>query len=62
MREWPLLLVAAAFFMGAAARYIAEDGNDILSAMLASLGSAAFGAWLYSLGQAALGDGEKERP
>jgi uncharacterized membrane protein len=54
MRDWPLLLVAAALFLGAAARYIVEDGNDILSAVAAALGSAAFGAWLYSLGQSAL--------
>ena len=51
MRDWPLLLVATALFLGAAGRYIAEDGaNDILSSILACLGSAAFGAWLYSVG------------
>jgi hypothetical protein len=50
MRDWPLTLVAAAFFLGAAARYIAADGIDVLSAMLACLGSASFGAWLYAVG------------
>ena len=54
MKDWPLLLVATGLFLGAAARYIVEDGNDMLSAVAACLGSAAFGAWLYSLGQQAL--------
>ena len=55
MKDWPLLLVAACFLLGAAGRYIAEGGsNDMLSAVAACLGSAAFGAWLYSLGQQAL--------
>jgi hypothetical protein len=61
MRDWPLLLVAACFFLGASARYIAEDGNDLLSAVAACLGSAAFGAWLYSLGQTAIHEREQER-
>lgn len=50
MRDWPLLLVATVFFIGASARFLAEDGSDILSSILASMGSAAFGAWLYSVG------------
>ena len=58
MRDWPLLLVAAAFFLGAAGRYIVSDGSsDILSAILGCIGSAAFGAWLYSVGV----DKERER-
>ena len=50
MRDWPLLLVATVFFLGSAARFLAEDGSDILSSILACLGSAAFGAWVYSVG------------
>jgi hypothetical protein len=62
VRDWPLLLVAAALFIGAAARYIAADGNDLLSAIGACLGSASFGAWLYSLGQTALHERNREGP
>lgn len=51
MRDWPLLLVAAIFFIGSAGRYMAEENSsDPLAAILGCMGSAAFGAWLYSLG------------
>lgn len=59
MRDWPLLLVAAIFFIGSAGRYLAEDGSsDTLATILACMGSAAFGAWLYSIGV----DKEREHP
>jgi hypothetical protein len=51
VRDWPLLLVTAAFCFGAAARYIAEDGMDSLAFGAALFAAASFGAWLYSLGQ-----------
>lgn len=49
-RDWPLLLVAAVLFVGAAGRYMAGGGSDTLVSILSCMGSAAFGAWLYSIG------------
>lgn len=51
MRDWPILFAAAAAYMGAAARFVAIDGMDVLVAILATIGAACMGAWLHSMGR-----------
>jgi len=51
VRDWPLLFAASAAYFGAAARFVAVDGMDVLVAILATIGAACIGAWLYSLGR-----------
>jgi hypothetical protein len=48
--DWPLLLAAASAYLGAAARFVAVDGMDVLVAILATVGAACIGAWIHSVG------------
>lgn len=50
MRDWPLPLVAALLFLGAAARVVAVDTFDVFAAILMALGSASLGGWLVTIG------------
>jgi hypothetical protein len=39
VRDWPILFAAAAAYLGAAARFVAVDGIDVLVAILATIGA-----------------------
>lgn len=51
MRDWPALVAAATAYLGAAARFVAVDGMDVLVAILATIGALCMGAWIYSIGR-----------
>jgi hypothetical protein len=51
MRDWPILFTATAAYLGAAARFVAVDGMDVLVAILATIGALCMGAWIYSVGR-----------